>query len=102
MIYNFEEIDKEHDEIREWNTKIHLRNIDEMMEKLEHIPKPCEMFECSSTFISGTRCKCMRSVFDNEQHLIDYQNFLHLLLRLLITDSILGGYLHYEDHEEKE
>ena len=102
MIYSFEDIDKENAEIEEWNKTIHLRNIEELMEKLEHIPKPCEMFDCDSKSLSGTRCECMRGVFDNEQHLIDYQNFLQLLLSLLITDTMLCGYLHYEDHEEKE
>ena len=101
MIYNFDDIDNENAEIKEWNKTIHLRNIEEMMAKLEHIPKPCE-FECQSNFISGTRCECMRGVFDNEQHLIDYQNFLQLLLSLLITDTMLCGYLHNEDHEEKK
>lgn len=101
MIYNFDDIDNENAEIKEWNKSIHLRNIEEMMAKLEHIPKPCE-FECQSNFISGTRCECMRGVFDNEQHLIDYQNFLQLLLSLLITDTMLCGYLHNEDHEEKK
>ena len=102
MIYNFEDIDKENAEIKKWNTQIHFRNIEEMMEKLEHIPKPCEMFDCQSKSLSGTRCECMREVFDNEQHLIDYQNFLYLLLRLLITDTMLCGYLHNEDHEEEK
>ena len=101
MIYNFDDIDNENAEIKEWNKTIHLRNIEEMMAKLEHIPKPCE-FECQSNFISGTRCECMRGVFDNEQHLIDYQNFLQLLLSLLITDTMLCGYLHNENHEEKK
>jgi len=102
MIYSFDDIDKENAEIEEWNENIHLRNIEELMEKLEHIPKPCEIFDCDSKSLSGSRCECMRGVFDNEQHLTDYQNFLYLLLGLLVTDTMVGGYLHNEDHEEEQ
>lgn len=100
MIFNFDDIDREVAEIEEWNRTIHLRNIDEMMAKLEHIPKPCD-FECQSNFISGTRCDCMRGVFDNEQHLADYQNYLHLLIGLLVIDTMLCGYRNIDRHEEE-
>jgi hypothetical protein len=102
MIYSDETLNKELKAIDEWNETIHLRNIEELMAKLEQPPKPCDAFECDSYNYSGDRCQCMREVFDNEQHLMDYQNFLQLLLSLLITDTMLCGYLYYEDHEEKE
>ena len=100
MIYNFEDIDSENEEIEEWNKTLHLRSIDEMMAKLEQPPKPCEIFDCQSTYISGTRCACMREVFDNDQHLTDYQNFLYLLIGLLVTDTMLCGYVQKENQEE--
>ena len=99
MKYSFEDIDRERAEINNWNETIHLRNVGEMISKLTTVPQPCN-YECQSHFISGTSCQCMRDVFDNEQHKIDYQHFLYLTIGLLVLDTILLGYPQNKNYEQ--
>jgi hypothetical protein len=99
MIYNFEDIDKEQEEILDWRDGTHLRNVDEMISKLSSPPQSCD-YECQSQFISATNCQCMRDVFDNEQHKIDYQHFLYMAVGLMLLDTIHLGYQQNKTYEQ--
>jgi len=100
MIWNYDDVDRENEAIREWEKATHTEDIFHIIDLLNTIPKPCEPLEdCQSHFLSYEKCECQRSIFDNRRHQQIYLAWLKLHLEMMITDIILGGYVHNKNYE---